>query len=688
MILTAPNRALIPGSRINQFAFGHRALILLFRGAGGLLSSSSGSGNSGLDTLNTRLQTQFSDYYLVSRVFDSFEGNLFAFTEIGSSQGQAFVDRFDGTEAIGLVGYSAGGLSAIRLANNQAPRSVNMLVQLDSFEPLTGTRTEDEILPDNVLKGINYYQHANRFNIFQPDFDPIDLQGARNVRGSQNINAEAFVDDASITHRTIEDSPRLQSEILNDIEEFVLQDLAFDRSGQLQLKGDAQFVNNRLLLASDNGQTMGQALIAEPIAINPEFSFSTRFEVRLPSEPENTLAGLSFWIQPEAQTNGDRDNSPLAIAFNPTSPTPSSIQENAVAVLAPHLGPTPLSQAIAPLDLDSGDPLTVWVDYDGPTDQLSVFLSDTLTRPDNPLLMSDVDLWAIAGPQAQFGFQAMVDGDPRQVDLLTWHLNTDASKVMPPATIPQSYLNLDLTQRAASSLLDLELPLTSLAVGGLEFSTLFDEAYYLRLNPDVLTSVITGTYATGYEHFTQFGWLEGRSPSSLYDESFYLATNPDVAQAVMDGTQGSGFAHFIQYGHVEGRNPSPKFDQAAYQLANPDVAGAIAQGDQLSAFEHFVEFGAAEGHDPQLLLFQEGYYLAQNPDVAAGVAAGNHLDGFDHYLSYGCREGRNPSSLFNERQYLELNPDVATAVGTGDWPCGWAHYWLFGRFEGRSGDIS
>lgn len=683
-LLAPPQPALIPGPTITQFSFGQRAAIVLFRGAGGLLGSSPGSSNSGLDALNTQLQNRFSDYYFVSRVLASFEGSIANFSEVGSEQGAAFLERFAPTAPLGIVGYSAGGLSAIRLAKNQAPRPVDLLVQLDTFDPLTGSSPEDEVLPGNVLKGINYYQNANRFNPFEADFDPTDLQGARNVEGSQNIDAEAFVSDRSLTHRTLDDSSRLQTEILSDIEEFVLQDLQFDGTGQLALGGNHQLVNNLLVLRSTANQPTAPALIREPINLNPDFSFSTRFEFRLSANNTSELPGFSFWVQPEPLTTEDPPRSPLAITFHPDSPTASQFQENAVAVVTPTLSPGLLSQAIAPLDLDSGDPLTAWVNYDGPTDQLAVFLSDTLTQPRTPLITTAVDLYAIAGPQAQFGFQAAIDDQPRQAEILTWQLRTNANDLVPPTTIPDSYLNLGLTQRTANAFLGLDLPFQPFAVRGLDFSTFFDEAYYLRLNPDVLNGVLNGVHTTGYEHFTEYGWLEGRAPSSLYDEAFYLAHNPDVAQAVQAGVRPSGFEHFVRYGHIEGRDPSARFDPDAYLLANPDVANGIAQGNQLSAFEHYVEYGAAEARAPQLLLFQEGYYLTQYPDVAAGVAAGNHVDGFDHYLSYGCAEGRNPSPFFNEARYLELNPDVAIAVGDGNWPCGWAHYLIYGRFEGRS----
>jgi hypothetical protein len=683
MRLDHPNQPLIPSVTVTEATFGDRALIALFRGAGDLVGFSSSTGNSGIAELNDRLQARFADYYIVSQVFDSYEGNVFSFREVGSVQGREFIQQFDGTEPLGIVGYSAGGLSSIRLAQTQAPRTVNVLVQIDSYEPLTGTSPADEVLPSNVAKGINYYQNANRLNPLAPDFDLLDLQGAREVAGSENINAEDFVEDNSLTHRSIINSTRLQNEILTDLETFVLQDLSFDPAAELVLSGGAQLVNNTLALASEIEPSIGQAILPIAFDIDPDFSFSSQFEFRLSSDPAGVLPGFSFWLQPTSIPSVGITATPLAIAFNPISSTLSPIADNAIAVITPDITNAPLSQAIASLDLDTGSPITAWVDYDGSTDQLAVFLSDTLTQPSTPTLTTTLDLPNLVGNEVQFGLQASVGNERRQADLLTWELTTTEFDHQPPARIPTTYLNFELTQQAASTLLGLDLPAIPFAVGGLEFTTLFDEAAYLQLNSDVVRAIAQGLFETGYDHFTQFGWREGRNPSSLYDEAFYLGTHLDVANAVTAGAFTSGFEHFVQFGHLEGRDPSAQFDQDDYLTLNPDVAAAVDQGAFLSGFEHYVEFGAAEGRNPQHLLFQAGYYLAQNPDVAEAVAAGAFTNGFDHYLRFGCREGRNPALSFSETEYLAANPDVAAAVDSGDLTCGWVHNWLLGRFEAR-----
>lgn len=430
---------------MNQsFIFGERAVIGLFRGAGGLLGSSGGGGVSGVDTLNAQLEDAFQDYFWSSQVFDSYEGDVFNFREVGSQQALAFVDQLDRVAAVGTVGYSAGGLSAIRLAKGLAPDLVNLLVQIDSFDPLTGSSREDEILPANVAKGINYFQRANRLNPFQPGFDPFDLQGAMVVEGSENINVESLLGDRGITHRTIVNDPRVQGQVLQDIEQYVLQDLKFDREGQLNLAGGAQLRNNILSLAPGADGAAGGAFITEEAAIAADFSFQTRFEFRLPPASTSPSPGFSFWIQP-LDESPESALSSLSITFEPFTLQTESTGQTAIALLTPNVAQTPLTQVTTGLDWASDDPLTAWIDYNGSTDQLSVFLADTLTQPSAPLLTYGLNLPEIVGSRALFGFQTTTQGGEGQAELLTWELSATGGAEPTPknAVVAQKRLPFD-----------------------------------------------------------------------------------------------------------------------------------------------------------------------------------------------------------------------------------------------------
>jgi hypothetical protein len=243
----------------------------------------------------------------------------------------------------------------------------------------------------------------------------------------------------------------------------------------------------------------------------------------------------------------------------------------------------------------------------------------------------------------------------------------------------------NFAQYARFQLLDegVHLPAPGVTINGLQLSYLFDETHYLAENPDVAAAVHTGYFVSGFDHFAQFGVLEGHDPSLLYDEEYYLTHNPDIAQAVTDGLLNSGLQHFLYYGHGEGRDPSSLFTQADYLTNNPDVAIAIDNGLLQSAFQHYTQCGCVEGRQPDLSLYSEAYYLQHNPDVAAAVASGVLTDGFEHYVYFGQGEGRDPSALFDESAYLANNLDVAAAVTSGLLSSGFDHFITCGRAEGR-----
>lgn len=76
-------------------------------------------------------------------------------------------------------------------------------------------------------------------------------------------------------------------------------------------------------------------------------------------------------------------------------------------------------------------------------------------------------------------------------------------------------------------------------------SGLFDSPWYLKRNPDVLT-----TGADPITHYLLHGAAEGRDPSRDFDTKLYLSDNPDVQSS---GT--NPLLHYIRFGRHEGRNP-------------------------------------------------------------------------------------------------------------------------------------
>jgi len=75
----------------------------------------------------------------------------------------------------------------------------------------------------------------------------------------------------------------------------------------------------------------------------------------------------------------------------------------------------------------------------------------------------------------------------------------------------------------------------------------------------VLNAVSSGTFASVFAHYQEFGETENRAPNTNlagFDSAGYLAANADVAAAVTAGTFSSALDHFITFGQNESREGS------------------------------------------------------------------------------------------------------------------------------------
>lgn len=132
----------------------------------------------------------------------------------------------------------------------------------------------------------------------------------------------------------------------------------------------------------------------------------------------------------------------------------------------------------------------------------------------------------------------------------------------------------------------------------------FSQSDYLTQNPDVAAAVNAGFLQSAFEHYITYGLNEENRyiPANathplitpLYNEAFYLRTNPDVAAAVEQMGFRDGFEHFLRFGQRENRSPNADLDLNAYLAANPDVQNAVNNNPFGTAFAHYVQFGRFE----------------------------------------------------------------------------------------------
>lgn len=191
---------------------------------------------------------------------------------------------------------------------------------------------------------------------------------------------------------------------------------------------------------------------------------------------------------------------------------------------------------------------------------------------------------------------------------------------------------------------------------------LFDEAWYLRNNPDIRDAVEAGLLSAR-DHFEQYGKTEGRSPGPSFDPSHYLSKNPDVQDAV-DAGLFNAYDHFVNHGATEGRDFAPYFDAEFYLSKNPDVADAVEQG-LMTAVEHFLMYGQGE---PRAIspFFDLGAYVEANPDIRDAVDAGS-ISPLQHLLTYGVSESRELGNGVNLGQFAN-DPTFQAAMAEGGNP--------------------
>lgn len=230
----------------------------------------------------------------------------------------------------------------------------------------------------------------------------------------------------------------------------------------------------------------------------------------------------------------------------------------------------------------------------------------------------------------------------------------------------------------------------------------FNEAYYLRQNPDVQSAIAAHLVTSALQHYQLFGATEQRNPSSNFNAAYYLSANPDVRAAVSSGVFRNALEHFDLYGVQENRAPTSafaSFNGARYLTENPDVQAAVTARSFMSALDHYLQFGAAEGRPAytaagaaltatnttgSVPYFNENYYLDQNPDVRAAVEQGFYASGLQHYQLSGGQELRSPSANFDAVYYVAANSDVRLAVNQGVFRTPLEHFDQFGVTENRA----
>ncbi|XP_059647093.1 L-type lectin-domain containing receptor kinase IV.1-like [Cornus florida] len=228
------------------------------------------------------------------------------------------------------------------------------------------------------------------------------------------------------------------------------------RSANLSLDGMAQFTPNGLLqLTNHTEQQTGHAFYPNPITFKNSsntttFSFSTTFVFAIIAQhPLGAGHGIVFVIAPTrvlpgglastylgvfSKTNdGNSSNHIVAVEldvienkkFNDTNNNHVGIDINGlnskVAMPAGYYDPNNCPCLLQKLSLTSGQPMQVWVDYDGVDKFMNVTLAPVhVQKPNTPLLSFHYDLSTVINETMYIGFSSSTAAVPTNHYILGW----------------------------------------------------------------------------------------------------------------------------------------------------------------------------------------------------------------------------------------------------------------------------
>lgn len=204
----------------------------------------------------------------------------------------------------------------------------------------------------------------------------------------------------------------------------------FTDLSKIQLNGNAVGAGNVLRVLSQ-GNYAGSAFYKTPITIGPDTSFSTRFTFNIHGIQPDGGDGMTFMIQGNDPFQlGSAGNglgyegiwSSFAVEIDNYQQLPFDITDNELAILFQGDVLHHYSVWFPSFDLEDGNDHTLWVDYDGATNYLQVYLAETASdpKPCCAILGHPLDLFGAVGATAYFGFSAGAGGFINNHDVINW----------------------------------------------------------------------------------------------------------------------------------------------------------------------------------------------------------------------------------------------------------------------------
>ncbi|ACX67012.1 S-layer homology domain-containing protein [Paenibacillus sp. Y412MC10] len=217
----------------------------------------------------------------------------------------------------------------------------------------------------------------------------------------------------------------------------------FSLNGQAKVMQDSKG-RDILRLTEAQGNQFGTAFNKKLIAAGNNYSFSTFFKFRLNGDnrTNSPADGITFTIQAQSNSAGEVG---VGIGYGGIKPSfavkydtyknPSPVNDPSANYIGlakngsvNNTNPDWYTTNLNGITLSGGEDLYSWIDYDGQTKVVKVYLSKDATRPTTPVLeTSNIDLDEIfAGyPGVYAGFTSATGGSMETHDILGWYFTNE-----------------------------------------------------------------------------------------------------------------------------------------------------------------------------------------------------------------------------------------------------------------------
>jgi len=230
---------------------------------------------------------------------------------------------------------------------------------------------------------------------------------------------------------------------------------SFDSDEGLKLNGNAKIIGRALqLTANTQARQAGSAFYDTSISLADNGSFRSVFSFRIRGATTGAH-GLTFTVQNDPDGAGALGSAgpgmgfegisrAVAIEFDTSGSLGGEISDNHVSIVLNSVT-NELTQVPASLDLNNGSTYHAWIDYNGESDSLSIYLSSTSTKPQYLLAEAKINLEAVVGITAWVGFTAGTGSTRTNAhEIISWQLDQLEPSFDPPRDPNLSLQQVDL----------------------------------------------------------------------------------------------------------------------------------------------------------------------------------------------------------------------------------------------------